>query len=77
MGSSISPLIAKLFMKEFEIKTLNTATNAPHLWLRFVDDTLDIHKAEHSTQLLHHINSQTPTYSLQWNDQAQRALLHF
>ena len=32
----------------------------PHIWLRFVDDTLVIHKAEHSYHLLQHINSQDP-----------------
>ena len=30
------------------------------LWVRFVDDILVIHKAEHSTQLIHYINSQDP-----------------
>ena len=59
MGFHISPLIANLFMEEFEVKALGTDLN-PHLWLRFVDDTLVIHKPEHSTQLLHHINSQDP-----------------
>ena len=49
MGSSISPLIANLFMEEFEVKALSTATQPPSLWLRFVDDTLVILKAEHST----------------------------
>ena len=57
MGSPISPLVANLFMEEFEVKALSTAS---HLCLRFMDDTLVIHKAEHSTQLLHHINSQDP-----------------
>ena len=32
----------------------------PHLWLRFVDDTFVIQKAECSQQLLHHINTQDP-----------------
>ena len=60
VGSAISSLIANLFMEEFEVKTLSTAPNLPLLWLRFVDDTLVIHKAEHSTQLLYHIISQDP-----------------
>ena len=56
MGSAISPLIANLFMEEFEVNALSTAP-IPHLWLRFVDDTLVICKAKYRTQLLHHINS--------------------
>ena len=32
----------------------------PSLWLRFVDDTFVINKAEHSQDLLQHINSQDP-----------------
>ena len=60
MGCPISPLIANLFMEECKVKALSTAPHPPCLWVRFVDDTLVIHKAEHSTQLLHHINSQDP-----------------
>ena len=60
MGSPISTLIANLFMEEFEVKALSTTPHPPCLWVRFVDDTLVIHKTEHSTQLLHHINSRDP-----------------
>ena len=59
MGSPISPLIANLFMEEFEAKALQTVPTST-LWLRLVDDTLVIQKAEHSQQLLQHINSQDP-----------------
>ena len=58
MGSPISPLIASLFMKEFEVKALSTCPHTPSLWLRFVDDTFVIIKAEHSQELLHHFDSQ-------------------
>ena len=43
-------------------------TPTPSLCLRFADGTLVIHKAEHSMQLLHHINSRTPTYSSQYTE---------
>ena len=59
MGSPISPLIANIFMEEFEVKALSTCPN-PSLWLRFVDDTFVINKAEHSQALLQHINNQDP-----------------
>ena len=59
MGSPISPLIANIFMEEFAVKAL-TSTPPPSLWIRFVDDTFVINKAEHSQALLQHINSQDP-----------------
>ena len=60
MGSPISPLIANLFMEEFEVKALSSCPNPPSLWLRFVDDTFVITKAEHSKPLLQHISNQDP-----------------
>ena len=60
MGSPISPLIANIFMEEFEVKALQSFPNPPSMWLRFVDDTFVISKAEHSQDLLQHINSQDP-----------------
>ena len=59
MGSPISPLIANIFMEEFEVKALSSSPT-PSLWLRFVDDTFVINKAEHSQELLQHINNQDP-----------------
>ena len=60
MGSPISPLIANIFMEEFEVKALSSFPHPPSLWLRFVDDTFVINKAEHSQELLQHINNQDP-----------------
>ena len=60
MGSPISPLIANLFIEEFGVKPLSTCPHPPSLWLRFVDDTFVITKAEHSQELLQHINNQDP-----------------
>ena len=60
MSSSISPLIANIFMEEFEVQALSSFPPPPSLWLRFVDDTFVISKAEHSQDLLQHINNQDP-----------------
>jgi retron-type reverse transcriptase len=40
MRSPLSPVMANLFMGEFEKKALATATLKPGFWFRYVDDTL-------------------------------------
>ena len=60
MGSPISSLIANIFMEEFEVQALSSFPHPPSLWLRFVDDTFVINQAEHSQELLQHINNQDP-----------------
>ena len=60
IGSPISPLIANIFMEEFEVKALSSIPHPPFLLQRFVDDTFVINRAEHSQDLLHHINNQDP-----------------
>ena len=60
MGSPISPLIANIFVEEFEVKALSSIPHPPSLWLRFVDGTFVINGEEHSQDLLHHINNQDP-----------------
>ena len=76
MGSPISPLLANLFMEEFEVKAINT-TPTPHLWLRYVDDTFVIQQAEHSHQLLQHLNSQDPHIQFTMEDPNQDGTLPF
>ena len=39
MGSPISPIVANLFMEEFEVRAIQTTKNSPKIWKRFVDDT--------------------------------------
>ena len=64
MVSPIIPIIANLFMEEFEVKALNTASTHAYLCLRFVDNTFVIQKAEHSQQCL------------QWKNQINLSLFH-
>ena len=77
MGPPISPLIANLFMEEFEVKALSTCPHPPSLWLRFVDDTFVITKAEHSQPLLYHINNQDPHIQFTVEQPTQQGSLPF
>ena len=60
MGSPISPIVANLFMEQFEIKALQSSSNPPLLWKRFVDDTFVIINKAHKDEFLTHINSVDP-----------------
>ena len=39
MGSPLPPIVANLFMEDFEAKALASARLLPKLWKRYVDDT--------------------------------------
>ena len=55
-----SPTVVNLSMKQFETMATNTATQPLNLWLRHVDNTFDIQRAEHKNQFLQHIKSIHP-----------------
>ena len=39
MGSPLSPVIANIFMEDFEQEALNFVADQPSLWVCYVDDT--------------------------------------
>ena len=57
MGSPISPIVANLFMEDFEQKAISTAPHPPYFWKRYVDDTFTILESSHRSAFLDHINS--------------------
>ena len=57
MGSPISPIVANLYMEEFETRAIQSSPNPPLLWRRFVDDTFVIMKKCHREEFLQHLNS--------------------
>ena len=44
MGSPISPIVANLYMENFEVRALSTSPNPSLMWTRFVDDTFVVMK---------------------------------
>ena len=57
MGSPLSPIVANIFMENFEKEALKTAPHPPSLWKRFVNDTFVILESQHKDEFFHHINS--------------------
>ena len=39
MGSPVSPVVANIYMEMFEELALKTASHAPRIWKRYVDDS--------------------------------------
>ena len=60
MGSPISPIVANLYMEDFENKAINTAECPPRFWKRFVDDTFVVIEATKKHGFLEHINNVDP-----------------
>ena len=57
MGSPISPIVANLFMEDFERRAIESSPHPPCFWRRFVDDTFTIIYTAHKESFLQHLNS--------------------
>ena len=60
MDSPISPLVANIYLEEFEKQAISTSTTPPILWKRFVDDTFTFIKKNSKDSFLEHLNSINP-----------------
>ena len=60
LGSPISPIVANLFMEDFETKAIGTAEYPPKIWERYVDDTCVVKDSTNKEKFLKHINSIDP-----------------
>ena len=56
MGSPINPIVANLFMEDFEKKAIESSPHPPCFW-RFVDDSFTIIYTALKEGFLEHLNS--------------------
>ncbi|XP_014679428.1 PREDICTED: uncharacterized protein LOC106819296, partial [Priapulus caudatus] len=68
MGSPVSPIVANLYMEWLETEAIATAPAdlKPKLWLRYVDDTLEIIKSGTVQQWTEHLNSIDSTNNIKF-----------
>ena len=60
MGSPISPIVANLFMEDFEVKAINTAQCPPNMWKRHVGYTCMILDSARKEEFSKHMKSIDP-----------------
>ena len=57
MGSPLSPIVANIFMENFEKETLDTSPCPPSPWKRYVDGFFVIQEEQYKNEFFQHINS--------------------
>ena len=60
MGSPISPILANLYMEDFEARAINTAEYPPRIWKRYVADTCVVTDSAKKERFQEHINNIDP-----------------
>ena len=57
MGSPVSPIVCNIYFKDFEQRALAEATDPPHWWKRYVDDTYTILKKDQAETFTEYMNT--------------------
>nr|XP_054773554.1 uncharacterized protein LOC129281659 [Lytechinus pictus] len=77
MGSPLSPIVANLYMEEFESTAIRSSPLLPKIWLRYVDDTFVVWQhGRHSLEdFLVHLNSQHPRITFTMEKEKNNSIL--
>ena len=68
MGSPISPIVANLYMEDFETKAISSAVHPPSTLKRLVDDTFVVIESSRKEEFLDHINNLDPNIQFTTED---------
>ena len=76
MGSPMFPIIANLYMENFEQCALEAYTLKPKVWIRYVDDTFVVwpHREEALNNFQTHLNRQHQSIHLTREDERENEL---
>ena len=69
MGSQVSPIVANLFMEDYEGKALEAYQDPPKYWGRYVDDALAVIETAHIEPFTQHLNAQHTR--IQWTSELE------
>ena len=69
MGSTVSPIVANLFMEDYEGKALEAYQDPPKYWGRYVDDVLAAIKTVNIEPFTQHLNAQHT--NIQWTSELE------
>ena len=77
MGSSISPILADIFMEFLEHRVISTFHTAPKLWVTYVDGTFCVIEQQYAEEFHKHLNSISPsiTFTLEHEQNQSMAFL--
>ena len=75
MGFPVSPVVANIYMEMFEDLALRTASQAPRVWKRYVDDTFCVMERVHVSSFLDHLNSLCPSIKFTMESEEDGTLL--